>query len=797
MRKWKVAVGVALLCSCGFALAQVESTKLPANKNAGLTADTLAARPAFQKSDDQHQIEAMPLDATAQEYQENQIGQTAGATCATAVTVTCGTPYTFAISGTTAVPTPRPSCWSGTTGYAPQWFVFTATGNRATITTCDQPASTIPSQPDTLLGVYSGTCAALTEIGCSDDECAYGSNPAYLSSVTVENVVAGTQYYVLVAKWQSSTINDGNYVLNVSCYNFVPVPCQTSDQLEWELDPCGQDPGYFPWYFGTFAVNNGCNATPAAFGEVLQCNSWICGSGTMTATLEGTTVRDLDWYRFYLSTPGRITLTVNAEFAPVAYIAGPEDANQPISCANYALVGGAESAAPATTVTAVYPDPNLPVAPAGEYWFIVSGDWSNTSIPCTRNYRLQVQVSPCAEEYGACCLPSAACIDATTATKGTHAYCKAQGGTWYGPGSSCAQTSCFVCPGDYTAMPAEAGFNCATTPYTYIDTTNPGCGGTSPTFTILTLPDPNAGTIQICGVSGTYFDANPPTANNRDNDWYQLGTSTVWPLNVTKSITATVVAEFPVEVLIAKPGYGYAVSPQTGYECQQTDITGVKAWQILTTATGGAGELVVATNCVTASPSNSGRAWVIVRPAVRGTPTELPCGVRYSLKIDYSTGCANAGACCYAQGCELKTFAECNTLGGKFWGEGSTCDQGCCACVPGEISENETVCAFPDAVNSSCFYVTGGTVPTAAIASPITPGVDTYCGVGGWVEVSSGGFIRDGLLRLHAADGRHDPGLGLLRVRLQRLPAQEGHGAGLLRRCHDLVAWAGRAALRS
>ncbi len=735
--------GAVALCLWSSALAQTEAGKPPESAAGQATADVLVVSPSAKTDASRSGDFAAVPSKLAESANEGQTEQDRGATCATAATVVCGTPLTFAISGTTPATSTKPDCW-GSVGYGPQWFKFTANASCAIVTTCGDPGTNRPLQPDTEIAIFSGTCSALTQIACSDDGCAYGTNPQYLSSAVASDLNVGQTYFILVAKWNSSTLNNGNYVLSVTCSATPIITCQFADQPEWELDPCGQDPGMFPWYFGTFSVNNGCNVNPPAFAELLQCNSTVCGTMTMARTLEGTTVRDTDWYRLHLTAPGRIYVNVEAEFAPVAAIMAAADVNQPIRCDNYATVAARNATAPDFSVELTYPDASLPVAPAGEYWVMVSADWSEQTIPCTRDYRAFIGLTPCALQNGACCLPGGtACLDAQTAPNGTREYCTAQGGTWYGPGSTCTTTVCFVCPEGFTVLPPETDFNCATAPYVYTDTTNAGCGTAAKSFTVLPLPDPNLGVIQVCGVAGTHFDADPPGANLRDNDWYQVGTSEVWPVNTTKEVTASVVAEFPVEVLLAQPGYGYGATSPTGHECDAADQTGVKAWRILSRATGAPGEFVQVSNCVLASPSDKGRAWVIVRPALLGTPREIPCGSRYSLRVEYISTCPNTGACCYAAGCALRTFVACNALGGTFWGEGSSCEQGCCACEPTNTPENEPGCAFPDGVNSSCFYIIGGTVPTAAVATPITPGTQYICGAGGWVDVGSYGYMPE------------------------------------------------------
>ncbi|RKD24594.1 hypothetical protein BEP19_09460 [Ammoniphilus oxalaticus] len=67
--------------------------------------------------------------------------------------------------------------------YFSVWFKFTAPRNMTI------GANTIHSNYDTILGVYTGTCANLTEVACSDDD-----GPGYTSLVFFE-ALAGKTYY--------------------------------------------------------------------------------------------------------------------------------------------------------------------------------------------------------------------------------------------------------------------------------------------------------------------------------------------------------------------------------------------------------------------------------------------------------------------------------------------------------------------------------------------------------------------------------------------------------------------------
>lgn len=91
------------------------------------------------------------------------------------------------------------------------WFTYTAlaTGSH-TFDTCSTTRNF-----DTTLEVFSGTCAALTSIGCNDDSCALGS------SVTA-NLTAGQTYRVHVGGYNNAT---GAFDVNVTAPNVAGDEC--------------------------------------------------------------------------------------------------------------------------------------------------------------------------------------------------------------------------------------------------------------------------------------------------------------------------------------------------------------------------------------------------------------------------------------------------------------------------------------------------------------------------------------------------------------------------------------------
>ena len=125
--------------------------------------------------------------------------------CATAtaltVSTTC-TPITSTNDNATAsagAPAPGINCFPNSTTISNDvWYTAVVPANGAlTVTTSAVTGSPVD---DTSLIMYSGTCAALTEVGCNDDI----SSTDYFSSATVTGLTAGTTVYIRVWSYDVS-----------------------------------------------------------------------------------------------------------------------------------------------------------------------------------------------------------------------------------------------------------------------------------------------------------------------------------------------------------------------------------------------------------------------------------------------------------------------------------------------------------------------------------------------------------------------------------------------------------------
>ncbi len=128
--------------------------------------------------------------------------------CASATTIACGSSAVVNnLTATTDPGDPPFSCHFNAPdqGVGTVWYQFTATDTSAQIHTCD----TTGQVHDTLLAVYDGSCGALTEIACSDDNC------GYLSYVCVTGLSIGNTYLIQVASYDD--VNRGEIELRVDC----------------------------------------------------------------------------------------------------------------------------------------------------------------------------------------------------------------------------------------------------------------------------------------------------------------------------------------------------------------------------------------------------------------------------------------------------------------------------------------------------------------------------------------------------------------------------------------------------
>jgi Secretion system C-terminal sorting domain len=112
------------------------------------------------------------------------------------------------VSGTTVGATSDavPTCGTSLNTAPSRWYRFIGTGQTVTITTCNAG-----SNYDTKLGIFTGSCGALTCVtGNDDSSCSFSS----LRSTVTFTSVSGTTYFVYVTGFGSGA---GNFQVTATC----------------------------------------------------------------------------------------------------------------------------------------------------------------------------------------------------------------------------------------------------------------------------------------------------------------------------------------------------------------------------------------------------------------------------------------------------------------------------------------------------------------------------------------------------------------------------------------------------
>ena len=181
--------------------------------------------------------------------------------CANSILTTCGSTVTGSTVGSTidAVGT----CGTALNTAGGVWYRFVGTAGSTTVSLCG-------SGYDTKVGIFTGSCGALTCVTGNDDFCSLQSQVTFTAT-------AGTTYYVLVTGFSTAV---GNFTMNITC----ATPPPPSDN-----NPCS---GATPIACGGTASGTTATATldgPAASctGGSVAADRWysIVGTGfSMTAT---------------------------------------------------------------------------------------------------------------------------------------------------------------------------------------------------------------------------------------------------------------------------------------------------------------------------------------------------------------------------------------------------------------------------------------------------------------------------------------------------------------------------------
>ncbi len=589
----------------------------------------------------------------------------------------------------------RPSCAGNMAYYNSVWVKFVAETPFVTVDTCGADTALIA---DSMISVYSASnpdspCTSLVEIACLDDTPGCGDDE---TSPRIEGllVTPGDTYYIQVGVFGygggacggMAPCTNGDYTLSITCTQPQPCPFEYPDApTEDELAPCNS----------YSRINEGCNRSPAAFSAVR-----ISEARRGTGYAEATGDVDQDWYRFVVPgpTPVDVTLWAQSQFVALARL----------------LRVDADICDTTTLLLESVPDcrPWQPIATAslepGVYYLVMTPETCAGLVPCNyyrRDYLFSLVTTPLVTPVGACCTTDA-CVEIMESE------CAGLGGVHLGDGTACTATSCYSCPEE--GMYENEQLPCPA--HGYVDHTNAGCDATPSIgyhFTDI------ASGQTWCASTATYFNVAPPNAtyNQRDSDWYRIMLADV-PVQHFRRLHLTFRIEAPLEILVYNPD---ASSTCSGFSSSNSP-------PLVSRTVIQAGQLSLVTACVQKRGSASGGlgdALIVIRPASRGTPREIPCGRRYHFAVAIEP-CDAPGACCIttsdgvAQGCQMLTAHECYVAGGQFAGEDGSCTDICCPCPNGTTPENEPTCGDPnDTVNGGC-NAAGFGYPfnTTALATP-------------------------------------------------------------------------------
>lgn len=237
--------------------------------------------------------------------------------CATATALTVGTTCTNTVGttvGATASPAgvPAPSCGGPTLGtLADVWYTVTVpAGGNLTVTTSEVVGS---SFDDSVVEIYSGTCGALTSVGCNDDD---ANGVDGFSSVILTGQTPGATLYVRVRGYDSTTAGQFNICATST------VPCgdpiaatignATNTSAQITFTPGSGNTSYNVTYTAGGAVTT---ITPAPTTSPITINGLLPGT-TYIITLQGVCANGT----------GAVlsgTVTTTGTPAPATYVALP------------------------------------------------------------------------------------------------------------------------------------------------------------------------------------------------------------------------------------------------------------------------------------------------------------------------------------------------------------------------------------------------------------------------------------------------------------------------------------------
>lgn len=647
------------------------------------------------------------------------------------------------------------------------WYFYTATcTGPLTIGTCEGVLGA-----DTVLEVYSGTCAALVSVANADDTPGCGASG--YSSEVVFNATLGTTYYIRLSGWTGGVVSG---TMNISCVPAVPGACCDSDGLggcneilqtvceaaggsylgdgttcasvscfdgacclpspqgcgnSYTLDTCETVLGGLFMGYGTLCYDQISNPT----GVVCPCDvpclgtpegEPICFDGYADAFNAGCNSTPASWSTIacgdtvcgtsgHFTTGGqgyRDTDWWNITFATDSVLTVTVTAEFAVQVylLDASVCGGIgldEQAAGNACETVSFASSLCYAAGTTRTIFVAPQSPAVESVPCGAQYELTVTCAPCA--VGACCILGT-CVDVPQYTEPN---CIAALGVWQGPGT--------VCTGGENCPPAPTNDTCLTA------------------------------TVALDGftaydTSGTTLDPAAPAPTDPDmlNDaWF--------------TYTATCDGEVTIDTCMGTLGPDTVLEVYTGACAALTSVAN-------------ADDMPAGTGCGVSDyasrvsiPCSIGQVFTI---RLGGWGGDWISG---NLQIDCHP--LVTGACCGATGCTTTSSLSCTDAGGTYMGDGVSCTPNPCPhCTAGSLSiayefisnvdigpAGAPVISNPSGASSYTDYTALVPVPTVSIAGATTDVVVSIGGgypsdiVGIWIDynqdldfLDAGEFVFDG-----------------------------------------------------
>ncbi|MBL0926039.1 MAG: hypothetical protein IBJ11_00090 [Phycisphaerales bacterium] len=428
-------------------------------------------------------------------------------------------------------------------------------------------------------------------------------------------------------------------------------------------------------------TNGGCGPGGLASEPIANegCGVIIKGtSRTQGALNDASAVKDGDAYRFSTNTQRYYTVTVNAEFpvyVSIRSLSGPQD------CTQQRIV--AEADGPACTPLTV-----RACLPPGSY--IVYIQPSFVGVSCA-DYTASITCGTC--PTGACCLDNGTCTTVVAPQ------CASLGGVFRGEGSVCAAGVCCA-PCNVPGLVGVPDGVCSDFNNNVV---NGGCFESVPLFSFI-----SAATPKWCGSVGIYLNALGQYVSEADFYAYTAVTRQQVTFRLTPSFRGELWG-FTDCLALSTPDAGnlFTVAPS----CTPTSLTRVVE----------AGQTY----------------YFMVQPNVTlgsNRIVQLKCGAKYLAEFFVGPPPV-VGACCLPNGtCNVQDQASCQSQGGIYRGNNTTCAAGACCpnpCAGGETPEAREAACSPGmfAGNDGCFGDSGD--PTTD-SETLNPAGEARCGTFGW-----------------------------------------------------------------